>query len=668
MFIRTLTAMAIALTASLAVSETITIHVAPSGNDAWSGSLLAPNAEGTDGPVATVQRARDRIREMKAANQFTAQIDVVLQDGRYAITDAIAFTSADSGTFDKPVRYVAAPGAKPMISGGVRVTAWEKQGELWVADVSGLPEFSAVWVNGEYRHPARTPNEGFLATAGKVPESTDAAGNKLDRSHTAFIYKPGDLQAWDDLDQAIIIVYHSWDTSFHHVASLEETGNIVNLTSKTMWAIENWGPEQRYFIQGVRAALDAPGEWYRSGKEKKLYYMPKPGEEPSNTEVIVPVAKQIVLLNGDEASSAVEHLHFKGLSFAHSEYTLPAEGMPDYQAAYPLPGAFHAKGARFCSVTDGEVAHISTYAIWFGEGCKDNLIARNHCYDLGAGGVRIGEGKSPDTPFQAVLRNTVDNNWLHDGGKMFPAAVGVWVARASYNTVSHNEISDFYYTGISVGWSWGYDPSSANHNIIEYNHIHDLGKSILSDMGGIYTLGVAPGTILRNNHIHDVMSFYYGGWGIYPDEGSSDLLIENNVAYNTKTGGFHQHYGKENRVRNNIFAFSLNDQVIRSRDEEHISFFFTGNIVYFDQGNLLGSTWKNGNYFLANNIYWDARGTEVKFKDDTFDQWRAKGYDVQSIIADPLFENAQARDFRLKPESPAIAMGFKRIDVSQAGL
>ena len=105
-----------------------------------------------------------------------------------------------------------------------------------------------------------------------------------------------------------------------------------------------------------------------------------------------------------------------------------------------------------------------------------------------------------------------------------------------------------------------------------------------------------------------------GGWGIYPDEGSSDLLIENNVVYNTKTGGFHQHYGKENRVLNNVFAFAHEGQVIRTREEEHISLFFERNIVYFNNGRLLGSNWKNGHYRLDRNCYWDTSSEENRFR------------------------------------------------------
>ncbi len=126
---------------------------------------------------------------------------------------------------------------------------------------------------------------------------------------------------------------------------------------------------------------------------------------------------------------------------------------------------------------------------------------------------------------------------------------------AAGNRIAHNHIHDLFYSGISVGWSWGYGESVARDNAIAHNHVHDVGQGLLSDLGGIYLLGVSAGTTVRNNLVHDVRRYHYGGWGIYPDEGTSHVVIEDNVCYDTDSQALHQHYGRENLVRNNIFAW-----------------------------------------------------------------------------------------------------------------
>jgi hypothetical protein len=174
-------------------------------------------------------------------------------------------------------------------------------------------------------------------------------------------------------------------------------------------------------------------------------------------------------------------------------------------------------------------------------------------------------------------------------------------------------------------------------------NIHHIGRGVLSDMGGVYTLGVSTGTSVSNNVIHDVDSYDRygrGGWGLYNDEGSTSIRLENNLVYNTATGGYHQHYGRENLVQNNIFALARDGQIQRSRAERHISFTFEHNIVYWKDGPLLAGTWSDQNFRMDHNLYFNARGQAVSFGGQSLPRWReATGQDQHSQIADPMFVN-----------------------------
>ena len=655
-------------------SEGITLYISPSGDDAWSGRYPDPVAGGTDGPLATLEAARDALRALKAQDGLKSPATVYLREGTHRRAEPFLLTSEDSGTWDAPITYAAYPGERPILSGGRPVVGWEREGDLWVAqtDARRSPawSFNTIWVNGEYRRPARFPNEGFLEVAGYVKTAEQQPNFNRKNNPDGFFFGPGDFLDWDDLDDALVVVLHSWSVSYHRIAELDLAQSFVRFNFAPGWRFGNWGPGQRYYIEQVRAALDTPGEWYLDHDTGKLYYWPRKGETPENTEVIVPVAERLIDICPDvDAGETVNYINIKGLILEHTRFSFGAEGMNTQQAVHALPAAIQAAGARYCSVEDCEIREISHYGIWFREGCRRNTIRWNHIHHLAAGGIRIGDMGRHEEPNRVTEFNTVDNNWIHDGGLLFPAAVGVWLGRTSYNIVSHNEISDLYYTGVSVGWSWGYAPSSAHHNHIEYNHIHHIGKGLLSDMGGIYCLGISPGTILRYNLIHDVFSYYYGGWGLYTDEGSTDILLENNIVYNVKTGGFHQHYGENNIVRNNIFAYSHEHQIQRSREEDHISFFFERNIVLFNNGELLSTPgWRNDEFRMNDNLYWCQGGVGFGFADNSFDQWRARGHDTRSLIGDPLFVDVRRFDFRLRPESPAFSLGFQPIETDRIGL
>jgi hypothetical protein len=233
--------------------------------------------------------------------------------------------------------------------------------------------------------------------------------------------------------------------------------------------------------------------------------------------------------------------------------------------------------------------------------------------------------------------------------------------------VEHCDITDFYYTGVSLGWSWGYEPSLAHHNTIAHCHIWKIGQQLLSDMGGIYTLGNGPGNVLRGNHIHEIACWpgRYGGWGLYHDEGSTGFLSEDNIVHHTSSTAFHQHYGRENTLRNNIFAFGGEGGLTRSRDEAHVSFIFERNIIVTKGAPLFTGAWSPGTSRFSGNLYWDYANPTPKFAlGKTFADWQQQ-HEAGAILADPDFENAEAGNFRLPPNSPAIAAGFHPLDADQ---
>ena len=156
-------------------------------------------------------------------------------------------------------------------------------------------------------------------------------------------------------------------------------------------------------------------------------------------------------------------------------------------------------------------------------------------------------------------------------------------------------------------------------------------------------------------------------WGIYTDEGSTDILIENNLSYRCNSSPFHQHYGKDNIIQNNIFAFGEESAIQRTKIEPHCSFIFKNNIVYLEQGTILGGNFQKPAAFFEKNLYYSPRRRCLDFGDRTFTEWKKLGQDKGSIIADPKFVNPKKWDFRLRKSSPAFKIGFKEIDFSKVG-
>lgn len=642
------------------------IYVAKNGNDRWSGQLAAPNKAGTDGPLATLEGARDAVRKHIVAAKPVGPIIVSIRQGTYFLERPFELTSADSGTRDCPIIYEAHRTSKGVerviISGGRTISGFkpvEVNGhEMVVADIpearDGEWNPDQLFVNDLRAQRTRLPKQGWYTIKSAPP------AEKWQDGQDTFTFNPGEIKAdWHNLADVDVVTYNFWVESRMPIKSVDEAANTVHLAKKSrFWLRKDFDKSAyaRFTVENVFEALDTPGQWYLDRREGKLYYYPRPGEDWRKAEFVVPRLVTPISISGT-AENPIQFVTFRNLRFSHNQFTRPLDQSGFPQAAIDVPGFIRAAFARNCEIDRCEFSRIGTYAVEFGDGCSNCTVRRSLINDMGAGGVKISHG---------AQRITISDNEISDGGKIFPSAVGVWIGASPHNRIVNNTISDLNYTGISVGWSWGYAKTAGVDNLIALNYIHHVGRGVLSDLAGIYTLGVSPGTTIRNNVIHDCESFSYGGWGIYTDEGSSGILIEDNIVYRTKTGGFHQHYGKENVLTNNVFAYAKMHQLQRTKAEEHKVFTFERNIVYYDNGPLLGGNWSDNNQVMDYNLYWDASGKPVTFAGASLDEWQ-KRHDQHSLIADPLFADSKKDDFRLKPESPAFKLGFKQIDSSKVG-
>jgi parallel beta-helix repeat protein len=686
MMFRSVAVLSVVLSVALArAAEKADFYVSLKGYSDWSGRLAEPNADRTDGPACSFAQAQQLVRQLKRdqPNRKTP-IVVAIRGGNYFLPETLHFTPEDSGSEQAPVIYEAYGDERPVISGGRWIVGWtvDAQGrwhKVMPEVKSGQWSFAQLFVNDQRRFRPRLPQQGYYHVAEPVAPSPAAQGRGFD----GFQYANQDIRAdWANRGDVELLAFHVWTASRMRIADVNAAARTVRFTGTTRgtsdWAAFRKG--NRYFVENVREALGEPGQWYLDRPRGELIYTPRGGEKPETTVVIAPRLPRLISLEGDTAARRwVRHLVFRGLTFAHDNWTLAAEGQSFPQAEVNLGAAVSAVAARNITFDTCAVRHVGGYAMAFGIGCRDNLVDRCELVDLGGGGVMIGAatatGKqswnaAPREPEEVVSHHTVRRCLIAHGGRLHSAAVGVWIGHSPFNRIVYNDIFDFYYTGISVGWVWGYAPSQAHDNDIGFNHVHTLGQHVLSDMGGIYTLGVSPGTRIHDNCFHDIDAFDYGGWGLYTDEGSSNMVLENNVVYRTKTGGFHQHYGKDNVLRNNVFAFSKNDQLERTRTEPHTSFLFERNIVYWDgAGPLLGHNWADNHFKLRNNVYWNSGGHAIRFPGNlTLEQWQTeRNQDQGSLVADPRFVDAAKYDFRLREDSPARKLGIKSLDAAQAG-
>jgi hypothetical protein len=675
-----------------------------------------------------MDRARRVIQGMPAGRHV-----VMIRGGEYFLSAPLLFSASDSGTAATPIIYQAYPCETPVISGGKKITGWiNAGGNAWTAQLNSgsVQNFEALYYNGQRRSRPRTTVNAYLYNAGpvytgaKATNCTVPVGSQYE-CFDRFYFSNSDVasnyhsMALGDVE---VLDFEKWTMSRLRLQSVDEANHIAYLTGPTYQGTENgFIAGHRYLLENVKEWLNQPGQWYldrcsnppsctSSTGTWTLTYLAQSGENPAVDEVIVPQQSRLLI------STGLQYVIFQGLTFSHDNWLPASTGLGDQQGIPAVTAALSFTGSSYVILDSCTIAHTQGWGVEFeGTGpisaIPANQVVNSTLFDLGAGGIRIGAwpSASRDTDASVAQHTLIQNNLVTAGGRTQPTGIGtaIWVGNAHHNTITHNEVSDFYSGAIGIGFTYGIAKGAglAHDNIVSYNLLYNLGEGVTSDMGGIYFASSATtGNQAYNNVIHDVVHNWqdtdgYGGHGIYFDQGTSNVVARNNLVYRTSAASFFNNlsdwtndtYAQNNLVDNNIFVMGTPRMIQRGGNNPQ-SFTYTHNIVYFNSGLVQGGHWScydvgktnapvpcSTRFAMDNNLYWNTSGKGLTFittdpntqaqTDYTLSQWQALGEDVHSAVSDPVFANPNypADDYTLQSGSPALSIGFVPFDPSQAG-
>jgi parallel beta helix pectate lyase-like protein len=682
-----------------------TRFVATDGNDAWSGTLPSPNTGRTDGPFASLPRARDELRKRRSANGVPAGATIVVRRGTYSLAGPLTFLPEDSGTEQGPVTFTAAHGEKVVLKGSRPIAGWKRlEDDVWRADLSGFQLGAAhcrqLFFDGKRQPLARVPNfdpehprsGGFLYAAGTLqkddlsPLPYNPWAAQENASKSALLYNPNrfDPTKWSDPSEARVHVWSflNWNRDICSIRAVDRQKHIIMLRDRARYALIEGN---RFFVENVREELDAPGEWHYDEASKQLTFWPPDGQRPEN-RVSVSILPVLVQFRGDEkASRFVEHICLRGFSLSESEDLLVSlkatahctvaactlSGCPD--TALTLSDRSHHNRIAGC-----DIAHVGGAGIVL-EGIRDwshsledhvshNLISNNHVHHVGEGGNAWGAIR---------IDPSCGGNCTHD------------------NVISHNLVHDTPRQGITF---------NGFRNVVEFNHVHHTNQE-QSDTGAI-GMGSRDvherGSIIRHNWVHDTggycmiepgeWAYPHYCWGIYLDDYTSGVHVYGNLIVRAHRGGVMVHGGQDNVIENNVIVDCLSQQVeylpiddlIRGRTPEHpdkSEWLMTGTklianvFAYSDETAhwAKGRQWEQILVACDRNLIWHG-GQPVTIHDTTASEpynwadWRKRGFDANSHIADPLFVDPNRNDYRLQGNSPAFKLGFRPIPFTKIGL
>ncbi|HVT30838.1 MAG TPA: right-handed parallel beta-helix repeat-containing protein, partial [Lacipirellulaceae bacterium] len=505
----------------------VVIHVGPRGDDAADGS--------TAHPLKTLHGAQQLMRR-RFATGAARFVRVEIAPGRYFLNEPMVFTPDDSGESpEHPVSFVA-KGGRVTISGGEPIIGWRQVGDRWAATLPGkIPAPRDLWINGHRAIRARSPNKDFYRIDQAGPDN-----------RTSFRVQPADLLHLTKPQSAEVVFLHDWSISRVRLADIDAATQTYRFSDAIgaylpQFVISNFVPHARYFVENSPELLDAPGEWYYEPTNRTLSYIPREGETLITADVVAPRLPQLVIIRGKQGKP-VTNIEFDDVTFSCSRFDIPRHGFAGIQACFHerrlSPGdtqdvaitpAIQVDNAHGCSFTNCRFECLAGSGLHI-EHSRNCRVVRTTFREIGGNGVMIGS--TPHADAALAQNNIVENCLVENCGTTYFGAVGVWIGIAADTIVRNNELRDLPYSGISIGWCWGDAKTDCRGNQILRNHIHDV-MQILSDGGGIYTLGRQPGTVLAENVIHHVPpnAGRAQSNGIFMDEGSTDILVAHNTIY-----------------------------------------------------------------------------------------------------------------------------------------
>jgi len=709
--------------------EPLDAQEAPSATEAGSQNELFVAVAGDDRnrgtnsePFATVGRAVEAVRALR--KRTSNPIKVQVRAGTYYFPESIVFGPLDSGG-EHPVVYAAYPGERVTLSGGKKLECrWKpyRDGIMMceLPDVrAGRFDFTQLFVNGKRQIRARFPNydhknplvsgNGYINVANK-----DRPANGMPYDPQTFTKK-----RWARPQDAVVHIFNKycWGNLQWKVENVDWENHVVRLGwggfqlnhAATLSTDDPLGPASRFFIENVFEELDAPGEWYLDRVNGLLYYMPAEGVDLQEAIIEVPVLEQVIEFRGSQLNP-VKQITLSGFRIAHtaSTYLGPYEAPSRGDWNIHRGGGVFIEGAEDCRVEKCFFDAVGGNGVFINDYNRRITVYGNKFVETGDSAVCLvgskGSVQGTQLPFPA--ENTISNNLIHDCGVFGKQIAGVFISISEKNTVSHNHIYNMPRAGICLNDGWG------GGHIIEFNKIHDTvletkdhgpfnswgRESFWCLQQSHYSVSHGAGEVkddtpnviaIRNNFFQDDHE-----WGIDLDDGSSNTHVYNNLCIGMSVK---LREGDYRLVENNIFIHPANppgfhvgyeynhDRFVRNIVVTSTKFDRPALDINFQKGKamadiyqvifppLKGPIMQEIDYNLFFNdvgqfqaTVW-SRGSKTAVR-QTLDQWREKGFDKHSVYADPMFVDAGKGDYRVKPDSPALSLGFKNFDVSSAGL